>query len=343
MILLNKLDSHGIRGNTFKLLTSYLKNRKQTVRINSAYSSSRLINIGVPQGSILAPFLFLIYINDLPLACPELSTILFADDTTFCITGRNYTQLINVANIELQNFHKWTLANRLTINHDKSLILPVSNNNVDLTSTNLLLCNQQLQLSTHPKFLGVTLDANLNCGIHIKNICSKISKSIGIIFKLQSYLPVKSLINLYYTLVYPHLTYCTTIWGNTTTNHLNPLVTLQKRAIRIINKKPFLYHTNSLFFNNQILKIQDVYKFKVAVRLYKQNNFAPYQRDHPYHTRFRNNLRPDFQRLSITQRSIKFAGPSIFNEIPEYIKSSRSLPSFKKSLKKFYIDRYNQP
>ena len=111
-----------------------------------------------------------------------------------------------------------------------------------------MLNNTNLNYTDHTKFLGVVLDNNLTCGNHIKYISSKVSRSLGILYKLQDYLPTTSLIGLYYTFVYPYLIYCIPIWGNTTENHLYPLKILQKRAIRIINKKPFLHHTNDLFF-----------------------------------------------------------------------------------------------
>ena len=141
-----------------------------------------------------------------------LAIILFADDTTFCLTGQDYIQLIETANGEMLNFFTWTQANRLTINLEKTLILPITNYNIGVSATEILLKNLALQRANDPKFLGVTLVPNLNCNLHIKNICSKVSKSIRIIFKLQKTLtdisPHWSLLHSYippFNLLHPYM------------------------------------------------------------------------------------------------------------------------------------------
>ena len=272
---------------------------------------------------------------------PLFATILFADDTTLCLFDADYFDLTHNCNEQLTQFYEWTLANRLSLNLDKTCILSVSNNNNPTNTPAVILNNETLHFVDNTKFLGVLLEHNLYCQKHISYICSKISKSLGILYKLQEFLPVTSLIGLYYTFVYPYLIYCIPVWGSTTENHLYPLIVLQKRIIRIINKKPFLYHTNDLFFENEILKIHEIYKFRTAVRLYKLNNFSQFQTNHAYNTRFRQQLRPTFERLTQPQRSINYRGPMIYNEIPEYIKNAENLCLFKKRLKRFYIDTYS--
>ena len=184
------------------------------------------------------------------------------------------------------------------------------------------------------------LDDKLKFNVHIKLMCKKNSKSIGIIYVLSKYLSLPSLISIYYTLVYPYFIYCSLAWGQTYATHLKPLVILQKKVLRIINKVPYNSHTNHLFFSNSIMKLEDLLKYRQAVYMYCNIN-NQYVRSHHYSTRHRSNLLPPFQRLSSTQQSLSFSAPSIWNQIPNELKSAPSLPIFKRSLKNFYCSNYN--
>ena len=129
--------------------------------------------------------------------------------------------------------------------------------------------------------------------------------------------------------------------GNTYESHLNPLIILQKRAIRVITKSEYLTHTNNLFLRNRILKLPDIHKLKLGIYTFKNELFSQYTRSHSHNTRNRTQLLPEFHRLSSTQRSISYSAPSFWNEIPAYIRESPSLSSFKIRLKKCLIDKYN--
>ena len=147
--------------------------------------------------------------------------------------------------------------------------------------------------------------------------------------------------NLYYSLVYPYLNYCNLIWGGTFSSNLHPLIVLQKKVIRIVNNKPFFHHTNDLFLNSFLLKLDDINKLKLATYMYKLGNFSSFTRSHEYPTRSRDLLNPSFQRLSVTQQSVHFRGPLYWNSIPATIKDSSSFPVFKGKLKKHLIQSYD--
>ena len=145
---------------------------------------------------------------------------------------------------------------------------------------------------------------------------------------------------MYYSLVYPYLSYCSLVWGKAYDTHLKPLEILQKRCIRVINSKPFLEHSEPLFFSNEILKLKDVYRFKLACFMHKLPNLNQFLNSHNYETRYRNHLQPQYHRLSVCQQSISYHGPKLWNEIPLAIKSNVKLPIFKKQYKTFLLSGY---
>ena len=339
-ILLRKLESYGIRGLPLLLIRNYLSDRVQAVRVGDSLSSFRTISVGVPQGSILGPILFLLYINDLPNFSNSVSPILYADDTTLSFRNKSATDVVDSCNRELIEFSRWATCNRLSINTEKTVAMIVSNFNLSNQNFTISLNDSILDLNQSCKFLGLVLDKNLKFNCHIKLVCSKISKSIGILYSLRQYLSKPALISLYYSLIYPYLIYCNLSWGNTYQSHLNPLLILQKKAIRIINNVPFSAHTNDLFFSNGILKLADINKFQQSVFMYKSNR-TNFSRNHSYNTRTRNTLNPIFCRTSIFQHSLSFSAPNVWNEIPNRIKFLPSLSSFKYHLKQHFLSSYS--
>ena len=338
-ILVDKLRVYGIRGLPLQLLESYLSNRFQCVRVGSESSSHCLINVGVPQGSVLGPILFLYYINDLPNVSELMNTILFADDTTLYASSVDSGALVEELNVELHKIYKWTCSNRLSLNVSKTYAILFSKRSNRNDLLNLKFNDEVINYESTGKFLGVTLDSNLSFRSHINIVCNKLSKTIGVLHRIQFNVPSQILINLYYSLFYPYLLYCNLIWGGTYQTHLKPLKILQKKVVRIITKQHFLAHTNDLFFQTKILKFDDIHKMLLCQYVFKNRASLP-SRNHNYLTRNSDNVLPRFQRLTITQHSIFFAAPIAWNSIPSYLKDIDEFGSFKKELKKFLVDQY---
>ena len=189
------------------------------------------------------------------------------------------------------------------------------------------------------KFLGVVLDERLNFRCHIDYVSVKVSKALGVLYKLQNYVSEKGLVNLYYSLVYPHLTYCNLSWGGTSVTHLNPLIVLQKRAIRIITKIGYRDHTNLKFYESRILKMHDIHKLQLAVFLFNVD-LSPYQRNHSHDTRNRTALNPFFNRLTSSQRSLTYSSPMFWNNLPAHVTNVQSLIVFKRRVKDFLLNFY---
>ena len=204
-ILLQKLYLYGIRGVCLNWFESYLKNRECYTSIDNKNSQSRFLNIGVPQGSVIGPILFLIYINDLPNLSNSAVTTLYADDTTLTFSGSNSETLIDNVNLHLEKLKNWSISNRLTINASKTEFLVITNRNFENNS--VILSNEVLQPCDSCKFLGTYLDKNLDFSVHIKSIITKVARNGGILFKIRDNLTMFTRLNYYNSYILPFLSY----------------------------------------------------------------------------------------------------------------------------------------
>ena len=244
-ILLNKLSMYGIRGNALNWLKSYLLNRYQFVQYKDVLSSLLSMKCGVPQGSILGPSLFLLYINDLHCVSKLLKYILFADDTNIFCTGKNIQDVCELLNNELKKLDIWFRVNKLSLNVLKTNFMFFSNTSTEDGS--IFLNGTYIERVYCTKFLGVYIDSKLAWDHQIKHVQGKIAKSISIMYKAKYLLTKSALYTLYCSLILPYLSYCCEIWGNTYTSRLKNVIILQKKAIRIVDQLPFRSHTSAIF------------------------------------------------------------------------------------------------
>ena len=164
--------------------------------------------------SILGPLLFILYINDLAEVSETLQTILFADDTTVTIEGKNEAELINILNTELQKLNCWLKANKLIINVSKSHFMVFHRGKRKIDVNNPSLNNIALKRVNYSNFLGVIIDDGLKWTNHISYIKNKIAKGFGIILRAHRFFNRKTLLNFYHSFIFPYLIYCVEIWGN---------------------------------------------------------------------------------------------------------------------------------
>ena len=349
-ILLLKLEHYGIRGTPLKLLESYLSNRHQFVTVNGYKSKTKEINIGVPQGSVLGPLLFLIYINDLPLSTRNMKSILFADDTTLFASHRDAITLTKIMSDDLALVREWLIANRLTLNINKTYYT------IFTTGTRFLPNDLRVTIGEHAierrlsgKFLGMTLDDKLTFKEHINTVKGKVSKLVGLLFQLKKVFPLEVLNKLYYSLIYPHLNYCILAWGSAKPTFLYPLITLQKRIARILTDSSYYAHSDPLFNQLKMMKIKDLYLFHCQIFMYKIINLDKYpnfreeinaiQPAHSYNMRYSNLITP-YCRSDVCKQSLLYQGIRAWNQLTNDVKTSSSLNSFKSKCKMKLVSKY---
>jgi len=318
--LLHKLNFYGIRGVCNDWFRSYLQNRQQYVTINSAKSQLKETTCGVPQGSILGPILFIIYMNDIN-ASTSLKLLSYADDTTIYSSHTEVTKLFSNLNNELPSLDDWFRANKLALNVKKTKFSIFSPQKVAIDEQHILTLNNSNILRENPtKFLGLHIDEQLTWTTHINKIKSKLASSLFIINRAKHFLPHEALKSIYYTLIHSHLIYGIAIWGNS--SHVHKLFTMQKKAIRIINNKSKNSHTEPLFKRENILKIQDLYSIHACLLAYDYihtnlppsfNEFFSAPRHNAILTRQQNFLGHPRPRTQFSAKAPNHAIPHIWN------------------------------
>ena len=375
-ILLKKLEHYGIRGTMLKWFESYLGERKQFVFFNGESSDHMNIHCGVPQGSVLGPLLFLIYINDLPNVSEKLFIYLFADDTNLYYESEDLQVLESVLNRELKQLSQWLKVNRLALNITKSnFVIFHSHKRIVHHNVTLLLDKKSILEKGHIKYLGVFIDQHLNWKAHISNISKKISRNIGILYRLRRFVDLSMMKNLYYSIIYSHLVYGIEVWGSACQTALQPIVILQKKSVRMMTFNDNfpdvpgpLCPSNALFSELELLKLSDIYKLHVAKFIFLCLHFLTPSIFHGWF-----NLTSSIHSYSTTSRCtiitendsdlglirlipvlhtrhprlvnyggklLQVSGPILWNSIPVSIRESNSISISKHALKKHFLQQY---
>ena len=205
-------------------------------------SRKHTIRCGVPQGSNLGPLLFLVYINDLPRCLSHSTTSLFADDTNLTTNGGSSDEVITKLNVDLERVHQWLLANRLTLNKEKTEYMIIGSRQRLAKIENeqeLKLGETNINRVKCSKTLGVIVDEQLTWKNQIESIVNKASKGIGMIRRMKKYVPATVLENVYKAIVLPYFDYCSLVWENCSVYLQDKLQKMQNRAARVITGKPY--------------------------------------------------------------------------------------------------------
>ena len=209
-ILLSKLYYYGFRGIAQNFFTSYLSGRSHYMKHENYTSDDAVTTHGVPQGSILGPLLFILYINDIN-KCHSSPSSLYADDSTLIISGSTKEELETKANRQLAGIRTWLNANKVCLNINKTSYMVISNKtSIKQSEFDIKIENTSINRTSVTKILGILLDDQLSFKQHVQSVTLKVSKFLYIMYKLRNHFPTKVAISLYYSLVYPHLLYCVT-------------------------------------------------------------------------------------------------------------------------------------
>lgn len=354
-ILLYKMKHYGIKESAYKLIENYLTGRKQYVEIDNLKSNYLPLSTGVPQGSILGPLFFLIYVNDLAKASKLFSFVVYADDTTLSATIRTFLDSevpyeIKV-NKELDKIAMWIELNKLSLNISKTKFMVFHNKQKKVNLPKLSISGIEIEPVDEFNFLGITIDKNVSWKSHIDKITKKISKVIGIMNKLKHILPSSVLLTIYNSLAFPHINYGILCWGYSNTNSI---LKLQKKAARIITNSKYNAHSDPLFKTLKILKCEHIcalQEFKFCYKLmskklpsyFTNNIFKKFSEVHSYATRNRNNMQLYRTKHAFAKNSLRYKIPVAYNNMPLIFKekiSTHSLPGFSKYIKNHFISSY---
>jgi len=350
-ILLAKLEYYGIRGLALDWFKSYLHCRKQYVFLNGQSSTMSPVVCGVPQGSILGPLLFLLYINDIAKCSDILNFILFADDTNLFYSNKELRKLVLIVNWELSKLSDWFKANKLSLNAIKSNFIIFGSKRFpnDFPNINLTLDGNKLERATCSKFLGVFLDEKLKWAQHLNHIANKMARGLGIMGRVCKILPRDILRTLYFSLIYPYLIYCCIIWGSASATALHKLEVLQNRTVRIITRSPFRASASPIYKQLNILKLCDVRRLQIVLFMYKCKyallpescmNYCTINFLHSYNMRNVHYFAAQPFRTSIREHSICVEGPRVWDSLPVPLQASESIETLKRNVTKHFISLY---
>jgi len=351
-ILLRKLAHYGIRGVALEWFKNYLRGRQQYVQINNSRSEIDIITCGVPQGSVLGPLLFIIYTNDMPDNLIHTKAILFADDTTIFQSHDNLTDLFQLMNTDLRTLTDWFKANKLSLNTGKTncILFKRNKKNLNAQHNKLYLNNEEMGFVTNTKFLGLIIDEHLEWNDHI-NLCrNRLASGVYTINSLKNILSIGLLRTIYYSMIYPYISYGILLWGSSYKHHLNTIAIQQKRAIRSINRVKYNEHTLPLFTHCRMLKLSEVYQLQLNLFMFSHQRellpvplksiFTINKEIHTHNTRQHQDPNIIRRKTQAMAKSFICRGPETWGSLPKMIKESTTLKSFKNKLKNKYLQDY---
>ena len=340
-ILVGKLAQYGVSGKELEWFKSYLFGRKQVVSIDGNHSEMRDVTIGVPQGSILGPLLFLVYMNDLPNTPTKCSVNMFADDTQIDHAAKSPSNLQNTINADLQRVNQFLIENRLSLNVKKTnyMLIGTKERLKKFSNLQIAIGDNKIDRVDSAKYLGVEVDENLNWITHAEKTASKIASKIGILRRLKHIIPNSTLVTVYNSFILPHFDYCDIVWDNTTKTAKENLQKLQNKAARILLGAQKTEHREDLFKTLDWLSLQNRRNLHKCIIVYKSTNslapqylcnlFKTNNEIHKYNTRSKQDLHHVRSTLECHNKGFKASSIRLWNTLPLNIRNQENVNTFK--------------
>ena len=330
---------------------SYLTGRTQQVCYNGVASSNiNEINLSVPQGSILGPLLFIIYVNNFPNCLKYGTSLSFADDTSIFISGKTARTLFDKGNDELCNIDNWLVANKLFLNANKTkcVYFKTANSKTPPSDLNLVIRNIPIERVSSVRVLGTIIHENLSWKEHMLALKSKLRATLGAVIRVKPYLNKHSLLSIYHSLVISRIRYCIINWNHGNSTILNQLQSICNKFIRLTLGISRNENVLPLMKQHNLLTINDIFKYEMAVLMFRFHNrtlpsaFDPIFQSKSTSITTRSNSRviPISCRSTVSQQSIRYIGPKTWNNIPLPIRESKTIAGFKKKLKQHLLNSY---
>lgn len=337
-LLLDKLYMYGLRGKVHSWVKSYLSQRSQVVEIHGYISNKLNIKCGVPQGSVLGPLLFLIFINDLPNIVNQKNLTLFADDTSFICADLSKNEAVLQSQNIINRFVEWFSRNKLFLNISKTEFILFKPRTSQITESHLIkISGSSIKQADTVKFLGIYINQFLNWDDHLRYLCLKLSSVCYVLYRLKPLTSRDILLAYYYAHFYSRIAYSILFWGSSSQSI--KVFRMQKRALRNIAGVNKNHSCTNLFREYKLLTVPCIFIYEIL--LFVKCNYSSFLTNnfnHNYDTRNSNALVIPQHNLSVYETNPVYVGIKFFNKLPNYIKGIRGLTQFKNSLFNFLVD-----
>lgn len=341
-ILLKKLEYYGVRGTALSWFTSYLSNRKQTTVIKSksktTYSKDKVIGQGVPQGSVLGPFLFLIYINDLHNIQNQSNHLMinFADDTTILLKGNSIREISDTGSIYIKKIEEWLQSNNLKLNQQKTNVLVFSTRQANPMLQNVEFNNCIYQTVSSARLLGIVIDGNLKWREHIDMLCCTLSKLCFAMRQIKDLVSEQVLRIVYSGCCYTRIKYGIIVWGGS--SDLCRVFTYQKKLLRIMLHLNIRQSCRGYFKKLNILTLVGIYILEILLFFFKNKHLLhEYISTHDYGTRHKDRYCLPKHRLTLSENGPTYVALKIHNKLPNHIKVIKNLHSFRQACNRLLL------
>lgn len=350
-MLLQKLERYGIQGKALQWIKSYLFGRSQTTKFNNSHSTLLDTKFGVPQGTVMGPNFFVIYINDVIQHIHNCNIQLFADDTLIYFVGSNMREIVPRINEDMKNLASWLSKNNLCLNVGKTKFMVIRNigNQLDVIQhPGILIDGQKIEQVKEFKYLGVIIDEHLTFSKQAEYITSKIARKVNVLGRMRRTLSQWSKTTLYKTLIMPHFNYCPTILFLLNNSEIETMQKRQNQALRVILDTNRYTSIKSMLDATGILSVRQSICLNTLIFIFKMvhgllpghllENCISVRTIHNYETRNADNFYIRRVPRTSDQKNLFHKGLKLYNELPNNVKDCQTLQQFRKNCLKHVKD-----